>query len=302
MRGDVIAKRDGQSFRRMTACARPHYDFTGREATAGARNAPPPAVNGWVASADATTVPVDYVSATWRVPQVPRTNTATVYFFPGLENRNAADLILQPVLGYRGADAGAEWVIYSWDCCPGNNTHHSRAIAVQPGETISGFAQGTNCNSTTGVCSNWQIRTSSANDSSTFNVTNFTESMTWVFGGVLEAYGVNSCSQYPGDNHITFNNVSVHSVAGNNLSPTWTNRLWGASPSCSASVSSTSSSATINWCVPRTCGSQCGSISDGCGGTLNRGPCTGCPSGKKCCEPNPGGGCGLCWPSGNPCP
>lgn len=27
-----------------------------------------------------------------------------------------------------------------------------------------------------------------------------------------------------------------------------------------------------------------------------------CGVGKKCCEPNPSGGCFLCWPSANPCP
>jgi hypothetical protein len=313
VRNGVIEKRDGQGARRtMARCGRPRFDLAGRQVTRGGGSdqdtaleptpAPAAEIDGWVADVVSNTVPVDFLSATWKVPHVPRDNTAVVYFFPGLQHQPTVTQILQPVLGYNGSDGGRKWVIYSWDCCTNDNTWHSRPVEVQPGDAISGYMQGSNCNAA-GVCSDWEIRASSDDDSSTLRPTNIKETMNQVFPGVLEVYNLDKCSEYPSDNRIDFRNVSVHSVAGATLTPAWRDVARNVTPRCAVDASSTATTATISWCVPRTCGGQCGSVSDGCGGTLNCGTCGHtCSANQKCCEPEPGGGCNLCWPKDKICP
>jgi hypothetical protein len=308
VRGDVIAKRDGRSSRAMKLCTRPHYDFQGR--ALGQAAVPPPADGGWIMAVAADTVPVNWLSASWTVPHEPLVNAGIVYFFPGLEHKSSNDLILQPVLAHNGADAPGGWAIYSWNCCPGNNAHHSRAIAVQPGEAITGFMHGQHCDTTTGVCSDWTISTATASADSRFEVHDFRESMDWVFSGVLESYSVNSCNQYPPDNQLTFSNVTVTRVGGSNggvFTPSWEALTWPATPGCSASMSATANSATLSWCRPRSCSTtQCGTtIADGCGGTITCAPCSGggvCPSGMRCCQPGPNHTCNECIRSTLPCP
>lgn len=67
---------------------------------------------------------------------------------------------------------------------------------------------------------------------------------------------------------------------------------------CSVSGGKLTCNGTVHTCpvcVPRTCGTACGLISNGCGGTLNCGICP-CPAGEHRC------GLDGCFPNGVSCP
>lgn len=254
----------------------------------------------------APTPAVEWLSATWTVPSAPPSNIGqTLYFFPGLERIVNPDTILQPVLAWNGAYAPAGWAIYSWNCCRNNNAIYSTPVAVGSGEIISGYCWGTNCDPGTGVCNSWQIRTSSTYSSSTLNTDAYGEPLGWVFGGAVEVYNVTSCNQYPASQAVAYQNVTAHQVGGANLAPAWSTYLTpGVSPNCMTGAQASGTNVTMQWCIPGTCAGQCGTISDGCGGTLNCGTCNpfgGCGANQKCCEPGTTS-CDLCWPKANPCP
>jgi hypothetical protein len=302
VRGLAIRRPDG-TMRAIQRCGYPHYDRHGKAIVSDTFD---PTVNGWVAYASAYTPAVEWLSATWAVPTAPPSNIGqTLYFFPGLERAVNADTILQPVLAWNGLYAPAGWAIYSWNCCRNGNTIYSTPVAASSGETISGYAWGTNCDPGTGVCNNWQIRASSTYSSSTLSTDAYGEALGWVFGGAVEIYNVTSCNQYPASQVVAYQNVTARQVGGAALAPTWSTYLiQNLSPNCMTGAQASGTNVTMQWCVPRTCAGECGTISDGCGGTLNCGTCDpygGCGTSQKCCEPGTTS-CDLCWPKAYPCP
>ncbi len=271
----------------IARCEHPHFD---RKGNAIFPEEFDPTVNSWVARASAVTQPVAWLSATWTVPPNPASNSGqTLYFFPGLELSTLGDTILQPVLAWNGAHAPAGWAIYSWNCCRNGNEIYSTPASVGAGETISGYASGTNCNTSTGVCNNWQIRASSTNSSSTLNTDSYGEKLDWVFGGVTEVYNVTACNQYPPNLSVGFQNIIANQVGGGALTPAWVGYLVpNLSPNCATGVQTSANSVTIQWCIPLTCQvGRCGTVADGCGGMLS---CGSCPAGQHCvsnaCVPN----------------
>ncbi len=273
-----IERADGAK-RDIARCKHPHYDRRGSPVFS---DNIAPTVNGWAARADDVTPAVEWLFATWTVPSAPSSNIGqTVYLFPGLEPAATGDTILQPVLAWNGLYAPAGWGIYSWNCCRNGNQLHSPAVSVSAGETISGYVWGTNCNGMTSVCNNWQVRASSTANSSTLNTDSYGEPIDWVFGGVLEAYNLTACNQYPASSSVTFQNLTVHQVGGATLVPVWSASITpGVTPDCVTAVEANGGDVTIRWCIPGTCSGRCGAISDGCGGTLSCGGCSG--TGKKC--------------------
>lgn len=277
VRGDVIERADGAK-RHIPRCDHPHYDRRGNAIFSGRI---PPEVDGWVAEAEDVTAPVEWLSATWTVPAAPTSNVGqTVYLFPGLEHTPGAEFIVQPVLAWNGLHAPAGWAIYNWNCCRNGVQLYSPAVAVSTGEAISGYAWGTNCDAATGVCGAWQVRTSSTNSSSTLNTDAYGQNLNWIFGGVLEAYNVTQCNQYPASGNVAYQNVTANSVGGVNIPPTWTPVVFsGLTPSCNYAVQANGANVTIQWsCTPVTkaqaCGTSiCGTQPDGCGGTISCGTC-----------------------------
>ncbi len=237
--GEVI--RGSGEKRTLGPCRHSRYDKHGRivvqrEATA---KTPPPTVNGWVASISSTSVgPVKSISATWNVPRAPKVAGAqTLYFFPGLEPSATGDAILQPVLAWNGFNDG-RWTVASWNCCKDANALHSKPKAVSPGETITGSVVGSSCNAQ-GVCAAWKIRTASSRGASTIlDTTAHGEVLDWEFAGAFEAYGVDSCSQYPSDGRVAFTSVTVRQTSGAATRPAWVAMDYGTSPACLTSVAS----------------------------------------------------------------
>jgi len=73
-------------------------------------------VNGWLESIWVdTSTSYGKVSSTWPVPPQPSINNGeTLFLFNGLEDIDAVQSILQPVLQWY---APGPWAVASWNCC-----------------------------------------------------------------------------------------------------------------------------------------------------------------------------------------
>lgn len=204
------------------------------------------ASTNWVESAWATNVPVTYLSATWKVPAAPSESSGqTLFFFPGLEPASTGgNPILQPVLTW----VGGQWSIASWAVGP-TNSYVSTSVNVAAGDTITGTIAGSGCNTTTGVCTGWTITTTDATTgkSTSLNAGGYPVAFDWAFGGVLEGYFVDDCAALAGGGQITFGNLQFKNAAGTSFVEPWATWVTSETPTCNFSVSTTSSSATLDW-------------------------------------------------------
>ena len=204
--------------------------------------------NGWVEDADWTSPSAaTRMTSTFGVPTAPSSSAGqVVFFFPGMEPRDGT-IILQPVLQWGASAAGgsASWGIASWSCGP--SCVHSKLTAVRAGDSIAGSITGSSCSSA-GACS-WKIVTtdSTTGKSTTLSTRGDTESYVWLFGGVLEAYGVSACKQYPASGKETFSAVDFYDGGGHLLAPAYTADLLGTSPSCSFHVAPSTSGAALTY-------------------------------------------------------
>jgi hypothetical protein len=285
VRDRYIVRRDGSS-RELPPCVHPRYDRHGREVVA-TPGAVPPLDWGWIEYASRVVAPVEWMSATWTTPPAPRVvGSQTLYYFPGLEAMAQPDFILQPVLGWN-AQVDNRWTIASWNCCRNGNALHSTLVPVPSGASIAGYVWGSDCDALSGVCATWQVQTSIAGGASTtLNTDSYGDAMDWAFGGAFEVYALDTCTQLPPTSGITFDNLTVQAVGGGNITPQWLPTVTSVTPSCNYSVTTnTPSTLTLKWCVPATCSNRCGTISNGCGGTITCG-CSG--SGVRCFDPDLG--------------
>lgn len=205
------------------------------------------AVNGWVEDAYWTSsVPLGSMSANFNVPTAPTSNGATIFFFPGAEPGDGST-ILQPVLQYgtSAAGGGNYWTAASWFCCPAGWSNHSTLINVNAGDTMLGTMTST-CS---GSSCNWTIVTtdSTSGASTTLAADNVTSQFVWNLGGVLEAYSLTSCAQYPAAGTIAFTNIALKNQSGSPMTPSWTNWVGTVTPTCGYAVTSTPTSATLTY-------------------------------------------------------
>ncbi|MFC5743152.1 hypothetical protein [Dyella tabacisoli] len=250
-----IERADG-AIRKPATCTQPHYTSGGmRVEPNGAVTAPfgykstVPSYSGWVLyTSYSSNKAIGRIVANWTVPAAPTSaGSQVVYFFPGLEQLPNVQSILQPVLGWNGYNDKA-WTMASWNCCVSGTTYHSSPIKVSKGDKLLGDTYST-C--APGVsCSVWAIvSTDTTNGRSTTLRTNPYNTLNWVFGGVLEAYGIGTCSQYAGS-PINYTNIKVYDI--NNVqvaSPPWqgTNVIGSGSPQCNYHIAATASTATLSY-------------------------------------------------------
>jgi hypothetical protein len=230
--------------RQTTPCGFPHYDRHGKAIAPDAVTpvvaansvvatdvADLPDVNGWVeSSSDDAHGALQWISANWQVPAAPAIQgSQVVYYFPGIEDINNVQTIVQPVLGWMNGG----WSIASWNCCKDGNVTHSALIPVSSGDQLYGYTYGTNCDGN-GQCPNWTIYTQdqSNNTSTTLNSSSFGQVFNWSFGGVLEAYGIQHCAQYPANGSLSFTNIVTAQVGGNAVSINWPGGNGNQSPNC----------------------------------------------------------------------
>jgi hypothetical protein len=151
-----------------------------------------------------------------------------VYLFTGLEeSHDAATTILQPVLGWNAEFPGA-WGIASWNCCLNGTVTHGTPAPVNPGDHLFGYILSSyNCNGSS-TCSTWYIGIideANGNESS-LTTSNHGLTFNWVFGGVLDAYNVVQCADFPGGEEISFFNQSVINDKFVSITPKWTVNNW----------------------------------------------------------------------------
>ena len=212
----------------------------------------PPQSDGWVTSArQQNQGSVSNLSASFTVPSAPTLpNGQVVYFFPGLEPLSTGgNTILQPVLGWN--QAGAGWSMSSWNCCVEGNVFNSGFTPVSAGDELNGSIDSFNCHPATGVCDNWQVETSdpAINVSTDLQTTSYGAPLDWIFGGVLEQYGVTDCGQLPANGFEKFTNVTTKIIGTGQVSFPWLNTGDGNvySPDCHYGITSTPSTVTLTW-------------------------------------------------------
>jgi len=214
--GGILRHADG-STEQVAPCEHPHYKPSGEIATGSLDEhttaavqpldtAPPPAINGWVEDSNAAIgTAFGKEVSTWTVPPLPMAQDGqTIFFFPGLETLASQTDILQPVLG---STNGGQWNFVSWNCCPSNIVVHSSGINVSPGDKLVGTSVMT-CAAGTTSCSTWNVISEDQTTNQSTELSNTPpltagQAFNWGFGGVLEAYNVVQCPDYPADAALT---------------------------------------------------------------------------------------------------
>jgi hypothetical protein len=222
---------------------------------------PEPTTSGWVISRSWSSPRwVKKMTATFKVPSTPDDQSKLVYLFPGLEP-SSGSTILQPVLAF--GYGGPFWSIASWAC--GSPCPHSTIKTVNAGDTIEGTMVASSCTSA-GKCT-WTITTKdvTTNVSTALTVTG-QPAFYWTFGGVLEAYSIDSCAQYPRNASATFTSLHVYDHNLAELTPTWHEAQGNMTPTCGYTSSASTHTVTLaHFC--RTSGdSTCTSNTQCCSG------------------------------------
>ena len=244
---------DGSTEQSAAVCSYPRYTRSGEVVTNFAESAnQTPEVSGWIESASVSTGSANKsyggLIALWRVPPQPLKNDGqTLFFFPGFEDINGVQSILQPVLRW----AGGQFDIESWNCCLNNIVTESTPVDVKTGDEIYGSVTNT-CARGTLSCATWNVLTL---DLSTGQSTTLSDTpsdgqvFNWAFGGVMEPYYVVSCKDYPPNGHLAFDDVrlfdeQLHLVAD----PEWsaaTNTT--ETPQCDYGVKSSAHEITLTY-------------------------------------------------------
>ena len=174
-------------------------------------------------------------------PQPTSNDGQTLYYFPGFEDINGVQSILQPVLGWYGGHR----TIASWNCCLNDivtskpcRTCHAAAKSSCMGRSPTPVPAGTLSCATWNVLSldmstGESILASTPSDGQVFN---------WAFGAAMETYYIVSCRDYPPNSQLTFNDVTVFDQ---NLRPVSNSKWSGTSnttqtPQCHYGVKSNS--------------------------------------------------------------
>jgi hypothetical protein len=220
---------EGETLDNVPACNYPHYTASGEIVIAGT----PPTIDGWVESANTTTT-TSYgaLTATWTVPPGPTSNDGqTIYLFPGMEDIDHVVSIIQPVLGWN-SDFAAAWSIASWNCCPNGITVESSPVHVSSGDEIKGIIRDA-CSPGTLSCSKWEVTSQDVSTGQSTKLSNTPsegQTFNWAFAGVLEAYSVVQCSDYPSSGSLIFSDIALYDYNFDRISnPVWSQP--NASPS-----------------------------------------------------------------------
>ena len=172
--------------------------------------------NGWVEASEwflplSSNDNIDFMSSTWTVPSYPSETGALIFLFNGVEpTGDAGGWILQPIIQYgvSAAGGGNYWAMFSWLVGDGY-AFNSPLEIVYPGDSIFGYTEMT---AIAGSTPYWTVEAKDETRGSyswlkTHHVSG--QHWTWAFAGVLEAYHVTSCSQFPASGKVTFNKATV---------------------------------------------------------------------------------------------
>ena len=170
--------------------------------------------NGWVEDSQwdlslGKSDNIDFMGGNWTVPSYPSSYGALIYLFNGIAP-SSENWILQPVLqfGSNGIMGGNYWGIASWMVGPNGYAFYSPLEAVYPGDSILGY---TEIYGTSGKTLYWEVLAQDTTSGVYSGITAHTSGLhwTWAYAGVLEAYNVTSCSQFPSNNRAVFTNSTI---------------------------------------------------------------------------------------------
>ena len=240
-------------------CNFPRYTPSGEPAVEGLVNPGPLYISwDWIEAGQVSTSSTSYgeVKAVWTVPPTPTTNDGqTLFFFPGFEDIDNVQLIIQPVLGWNDGQSGVgPWNIASWNCCPSGTANYSTPVTVSPGDEIQGLIKGT-CKAGNPSCSTWNITTKDVTTGKKTilkNTPSEGQTFNWAQSGVLEVYSIYQCSDFPPDGSIEFSKVALFDYNYKKIkNPAWTPMYWvqqgSTSPWCNYSTTTTATTAILNY-------------------------------------------------------
>ena len=198
-----------------------HYDACPEDAfvtrprgRSGTLATPPGTGNGWVEASE-WDVPLgasdnlDFMGGRWTVPSNPSLNGALIFLFNAIEPSDG-NWILQPVLQYgsNGGLGGDYWTIASWLAGPNGYVFHSPLETVHPGNLILASTEMTG---TSGNTLYWKVSAQDSTTGANSWITAHSSGLhwTWAYAGVLEAYNVTSCSNFPASGRAVFTNSTI---------------------------------------------------------------------------------------------
>lgn len=245
-RAGLVTRKDGSNFQIVKCIWNGRRSPNPRASSTHGAGLVFPIDSGWVewAANYTTGSPFQTLLSGWHVPAAPTgsyTGTQVYFAFSGFQRDS---FIIQPVLqyGYNGVWGGSYWTAAAWRCDLGPNCTHGNWITANPGDSLTTVIAASGCasNSCTWAIGlgNWNQSTSASHQ--------FTDNdlYLWASGGVVEVYGLTSCSQFPAEG-IWFSGVAASDHNGaQTLTPT--NYISpGLSPSCQFNVSSTASTVRL---------------------------------------------------------
>jgi hypothetical protein len=172
-----------------------------------------PTANGWIENAQAqldssqfTDLGFSEIDATVIVPPNPASwtndNNHTLFLFPGLTSRPAPGAkVIQPVLQYgkNGVWGGTFWTMAGWSCDAGTHCYYGSHPTVYAGDSITTTVLDWNYPTCAYYPANCQSIwfTDQTHSASATVVFNDTLAYVNAHAGVIEVYGLTSCSEFP---------------------------------------------------------------------------------------------------------
>ncbi|MGA2423442.1 MAG: hypothetical protein ABSG07_05515 [Terriglobales bacterium] len=196
---------------------------------------------------------IDYMFGYWNVPAAPKDNGALIYLWNGIEP-TGGNWVLQPVLQYGNGSrngGGNYWGIGSWLVGPDNYAFYSPLEKVHSGDLIQGYTEQTGVSgSTDDYFVSAQDMTSGAYSTISIHISG--EHWVWAFAGVLEAYNVTSCSEYPAsgstqffDSYVAHGYPNYEFVNPEEFYGAYYNYFGSGGPQCNFNVAVSGSTSTL---------------------------------------------------------
>jgi hypothetical protein len=152
---------------------------------------------------------IDYLAGAWTVPSYPLESGALIYLFNGIES-SSGGWMLQPVLQYGTSPAGGGdfWAVASW-LVSSNQAFHTPLKTVFPGNSIKGYIEMPDIS---GSAKHWEVEARDTTTGANSYVSAYVSEQhwTWAYAGVLEAYNVTSCGQFPSNGREVFKGSVVN--------------------------------------------------------------------------------------------
>ena len=267
--GDGSIKAADGTRRAVSACTQPRFTRNGTRidpngavtvpkslAVSQRRGSGSQPVNGWVIDSNyLSSVAIGNITSYWTVPAAPSNPNSNEYFFffNGLEqNYNdpnvSQETILQPVLDWNNFGTG--WHMSNWNCCLNGTEYYNGPFDVSSGDTIEGIVASTCGQDPCGDNSATVTSIDLTNGQNLAYQTDAYDALSWVFGGVMEAYNISSCSQFANSSSLDFYDTTVRDVNGNLIaSPPFAAEVDTSSTTlqCGYNYAVTPSSTTLYW-------------------------------------------------------